>query len=172
MLFIAVVLALGACGDVAGEPASAERAAQTPAQVAERLADALGVLERAEVSVLMNRANCRLIVYSAGSFAAHVADWCVALAPVLPGAFTERADADFDRLVGALDVGRAAFSGVVVDGHTQAGEIDGATFRFSYGFGSELLVFEPGYALPADVPGERWHEPIDDDWYLVQVDWN
>ena len=171
-MFLALSLVLCACGSASDASGGSTPAQPSIEDVVGRLEIALDLLAEQRVSVIMNRSNCRLIDYADGSFTAHVADWCVALAGGRPGAFTDDASADFDGLVAALDVGRAAFADASVEGHSPSGEITGATFRYTYGFGSELLVFDPGYALPTNVPGERWYETIDDAWYLVTVDWN
>lgn len=39
-------------------------------------------------------------------------------------------------------------------------------------FPTALLVYDPGYALPEDIPGEVVNRRIDTDWYYRWEDWN
>ncbi|NNC91168.1 MAG: hypothetical protein HKN80_01615 [Acidimicrobiia bacterium] len=168
--FLAVVVALAMPAACAGDDGAGGE--PTPAQVAARLGQAVEAMERQQLSALVNRDNCRLIEYRGGTFSSHRSEWCIDYASSEPDPFTGTATDDFTSLTAALDVGRATFAALSDVAYSAEGKLNRATFTYFYSFGSELLVFDPGYRLPLDEPGERRHEAVDEDWYLVTVDWN
>lgn len=169
---IALVLLLGACTFPFPDQQQGPNPQYTPVEIATSLEEGFELMELLEVLVLVNREDCRLFEYRRGTFSPHSAEWCLDYSGADPEPFTERATDEFDQLVASLDVGRARFSDLIDVEYSPDGKLTRATFEFFYNFGTELLVFDPGYRLPADKPGERWHEVVNADWYLVKVDWN
>jgi hypothetical protein len=173
LVLIAALLLSGACAVPSSDLQQGPYPESTPDEITTRLKQGFELMERHGVLVLVDREDCRLIEYRNGTFSPHSAKWCFDYARAAePEPFIERATDDFNQLVSSLDVGRARFSEVIEVGYSSDGKLTRATFKFVYNFGTELLVFDPGYRLPADEAGERWHQVVNADWYLEKVDWN
>lgn len=149
----------------------AETSPPGPGQVAALLTDRVAVVEADRVTVVRSPDNCQLLEYRGGTFANRSADWCVERLSAPWIAFDQEAKQDLERLVAALNVGRADFSGIDGVAYSDNGLLQRAEFEFSYDFGTEVFVYEPGYVLPVDDPQETRYHAIDRDWYWVEVDW-
>jgi len=172
LALIAPFLLLGACAFPFSDQQQMPYPQSTPDEVTARLKQAFELLELNRVSVLVNRTDCRLIEYRRGTFSPNSVEWCLEYAGGEPAPLTEEVTDEYYQLVASLDVGRAAFSAMNNAEYSADWRLIEATFTFIYNFGTELLVFDPGYRLPTDEPGERWYEAIDNEWYIVKVDWN
>ena len=139
-------------------------------EIAAALADAMVVLETDQVTRLLSTSSCQRIEYRRGAFASAWAERCShGMSPFRP--LDGNATADIERITGAFDVGRADFWGIDRVEFSPDGKLLRAEFKFAFFLGGEVFVYEPGYRLPPDQSGQRWHAAIDQDWYQYRVDW-
>lgn len=160
-----VLLLATACSDTRqSQPPPPE-----PHEIAAALTEAMTVLEPEQVTMLRNGDTCRRIEYRRGAFASASAEHCsYGMNPFQP--LDDTATADIEHIARALDVGRTDFAGVDVIYATD-GTPTRAGFIYNYFMGQEVFVYEPGYRLPPDQPGEQTHTAISHDWYLTSVNW-
>lgn len=130
------------------------------------------ILEADQVTAFRYQDWCKLISYSRGSFANSAEPTCVFMAVGTPNPLDAKAEIDLDRLWKEV---RSTRSGVYVISeirYNPTGKLIRGEFDCSSGFVRARYVFDPGYTLPHDLPGERLHTKINADWYHIREDWN
>src|SRR5262245_21899051 len=169
---VPIALALVVAGCVhAGRP-DADRMARD----VEKLQSAFPVLEELGVRGFRNQDWCRFIDYPRGAFTnlpdGDNSDTC----NLFDGkglAFDNAAKADFERVRGTLDQTGVHGDWVLNVTYDGAGQLKGAEFAVQGdAFDRWTYVYEPGGAVPEDMPGEEEYTPINADWYFWWEDWN
>ena len=126
--------------------------------------EALPVLRKFEVTYYRNQDWCRAFFYAGGSFAANNVETCT-LSPKGVPAFSPAAETAFAEIEKVLE-----HSGSSV--HIIRRAAGGYEFvPDCFGCGT-YYFYVPAYTLPSDIPGERLHYPLNENWYRVQQDWN
>lgn len=147
----------------------------------EPLEQIIPFIEQYHLSSYRNQDWCQNIAYSRGAFSSlsgaqdtiHTCNYMLTGA-VIP--FDDQAKTDFARTHDIL-----ARTGVLI--HILHAEFDRQGHVHSVEFrlnrpgclfcGKRSYVYQPHYGhLPPDIPKVRWHTTINDNWYLVEEDWN
>ncbi len=162
------ILLIGLLCGCAGHKKQASDYAQDTAA----LEEIFPVLEASEVTAFRYQDSCKVLSYTRGSFANPNESTCIYAATETPEVFDIAAEDDLENIWQQV---KSTRSGVYIISDIQfdaADKLIYGEFDCSGGFTRQRYVFDPGYTLPEDLPGERWHTRIDDDWYYINEDWN
>lgn len=134
------------------------------------LQKAFPILEADQVTAFRYQDWCKVISYSRGSFANSTEATCVFMVVETPNPFDAEAEIDLDRIWKEV---RSTRSGVFIISeirYNPTGKLIRGEFDCSSGFVRSRYVFDPGYTLPDDLPGERLHTKINAEWYHISED--
>lgn len=130
------------------------------------------LLESNKVTAIRHQDWCQVLGYSRGNFTNTTTETCCFIVEEPRGMFDKQARADLERIwkeVKAADAGVLEISDIR---YSSTGKLIHGVCDCSSDFVRERYVFDPGYSLPLDQPGERYHTKINADWYHVREDWN
>jgi hypothetical protein len=144
---------------------------QRKADVA-NLPKCFSVLESLDVLAYRNQDWCKNIWYRRGKFSHQTdpADTCN-LFPGTPQPFDAPALTDFESVTAAVATTGVRLYYISDLAYDARGKLNHAEFHLAAG--QYTYVYSPGYRkLPEDMPRERKHSRIDQDWYYIWEDWN
>lgn len=159
------VLLIGDCG-------SGGRHDRSHASDAQALQKLFPTLEGDGVTAFRYQDWCKVISYKRGHFANTTEPSCIFMATATPNPFDEQAKTDLERIWNSVRSTRVGVFQIADLRYDPAHRLNYGVFDFSSGFVRERYVFDPGYKLPEDEPGERLHTRINDKWYHIREDWN
>ncbi|MEW6734273.1 MAG: hypothetical protein AB1489_23305 [Acidobacteriota bacterium] len=130
-------------------------------------------IKQYQAQAYRNQDWCKNLYYLRGKFSNNNEASTCNLFPGPAQAFDNQATSDFASLAKQLaSTGvQILFFEVKFD---DQGEIKNAQFQLDCSFCSRpRYVYEPHYGnLPEDMRNEIWHTKINENWYLVEEDWN
>lgn len=142
----------------------------------QKLAATFPVLEALRVRGFRNQDWCRFIDYPRGAFTNLPAGDDSGTCNLFDGkalAFDDAAKADFDEVRQALDASGVLGNWVLYITYDADGRLNGADFAVQGGaFDRWTYVYDPGGAVPEEIPNEEEYDVINDDWYFKWEDWN
>jgi hypothetical protein len=128
-------------------------------------------IEDQRLSAYRNQSWCKTIAYQAGAFSETKQPKTCNLFDGESLPFSSQARADFQALRQKLRVtgARVAF----INAYYSSDSLQSVEFNLNCLWCPRTrYVFEPNYALPEDLGGEIWYQPVNQDWYQMSEEWN
>jgi putative NIF3 family GTP cyclohydrolase 1 type 2 len=136
-------------------------------QETDSLVKTFKTLETLQVQEYRNQDWCKNIAYHHGKFSNTKISTCN-LFKGNPKAFDEQASQDFQAVAEAVSRTHVSLYLISDMKYDQQGHLRQAEFHLIDC--SCYYVYSPRYKLPPDIPAERLHTIINQDWYFVQQD--
>jgi hypothetical protein len=139
---------------------------------AQRLEQVIPRLEQLQVRQFRNQDWCKNFFYARGKFSSAPNNGNCNQSKDKSGLFTPQAEQKFHEAEHALSDSGLKVRMVLAEFNEQD-RIRYAEFHLDCFFCRTRYVYAPQYKrLPEDIPNELEYEAIDENWYLVQEDWN